>query len=404
MLLLSVLRKLRPASSEAAAVRARWLSRNLLAMSLSSLLSDLGHEMATAALPLFLITLGASPAALGIIEGVSDGASTMAKVMGGRVADRVEIRHLAASAGYFITGVSTGLFSLARSWTELLVARTVGWFSRGIRGPARDAMLADSTPGPDMGKAFGLHRAADTLGAVMGPLVAMVALEYLSLQTLFLITAIPGILAGACFLLAVDEPRRHERGQKISPRPWQEAVPAVFRRFLFAVGLFGIGDFAHSMLVMRAAMLMGGTSGAMTTAIFLYAVHNAVHALMSFPLGALGDRFSRRRMLALCYGLNAVTAMGFAFAPARLSWLLLLFALAGTVMAAQETLESAIAAELAPAAVRGTGFGVLAATNGLGDLVSSFLVGLLWTKVGAKTAFAYSALTSFGAAVMMALS
>lgn len=384
--------------------RPEWLTPNLLGMSLASFLSDLGHEMATSVLPLFLLNLGASPINLGIIEGVSDGSSTLAKLVGGRLADRVRVRHLLASAGYLATGVSTGLFSVARSWSELLAARAVGWFSRGVRGPARNAMLADSTPKKDVGKAFGFHRSADTIGAVAGPLAAVLALKFLGLRGVFLLTALPGVLSGLCFFFTVRDPRaRTDTSSRSLPR-WGAAIPPTFRRFLLAVGLFGVGDFAHSLLVMRAATLLDQTAGAMTTAVFLYALHNVVHALMSFPIGALGDRLSRRRLLALAYIVNALAAVGFAFAPPRVGFLAVLFALAGAVMAAQETLEPAVAAQTIAPEARGTAFGILAAINGLGDLTSSLMVGLLWSKISAPIAFGYSAAMSLAGALMMAVS
>src|SRR5579884_3275623 len=139
---------------EEAIAAATWLNRNLAGMCLASLLSDLGHEMATAIMPLFIASIGSSPAALGIIEGASDGASTFAKVGSGRLADYRGMRHTVASLGYLVTGLATGSFALAQSWFELLVSRTVGWMARGARGPCRDNLLVDSVPMARVGTAF----------------------------------------------------------------------------------------------------------------------------------------------------------------------------------------------------------------------------------------------------------
>ena len=186
-----------------------------------------------------------SPAALGVIEGASDGASTFAKLAGGRLADRVGVRHLAATFGYLITGLSTGSFALAQTWFELLIARTVGWMARGVRGPCRDNLLVESVPAEKVGTAFGFHRSFDTLGAVIGPLVAMFLLHRLGLRSIFVLSLIPGALSAGSFFFLVREPgRNHLETSRVFPG-WKAAMPPAFRRFLLAVGAFGIGDFAH---------------------------------------------------------------------------------------------------------------------------------------------------------------
>jgi MFS family permease len=390
-----------PQRSETRLAPTPWLNRNVAGMCLASLLSDLGHEMATAILPLFIVTIGASPAALGVVEGASDGASTFAKVGGGRIADQPGLRHRVASLGYLLTALATGSFALAQSWFELLVARTFGWMARGARGPCRDNLLVESVPGEKVGTAFGFHRSADTVGAILGPLVAMLLMHRIGLRGVFVVSLFPGILSAAAFFFMVREPgdgREHAR----PPFPgWNAAVPPAFRRFLLAVGVFGVGDFAHSMLVLRAADLMGGTASAMSAAVALYVVHNLAHALLSYPLGILGDRYQRRYLLAGSYAVDTVATIGFAIGPRSLVPLVLLFVLEGTVMAAEETLESAVATDLLPADVRGTGFGILAGTNGVGDLISSIVVGLLWSNFSAELAFAYGASMSALGSMML---
>ncbi|MGH7986536.1 MAG: MFS transporter [Candidatus Binataceae bacterium] len=381
----------------------RWFSRNILGMGFASLLSDFGHEMATAILPLFIVTIGASPAALGLIEGASDGASTFAKIGGGRIADRTGIRQRVASLGYLITGLATGSFALAQSWLELLIARTIGWMARGMRGPCRDNLLVESVPLERVGTAFGFHRSADTLGAILGPLLALLMLHRLGFRRIFAISLIPGVLSGAAFLFFVHEPAQGRSEKPTSFRGWGAAAPPRFRRFLVAVGVFGAGDFAHSMLVLRAAELLGSSAKAMSIAVTLYIVHNAAHAACSYPLGTLGDRYQRRYLLAAWYAVDVIATIGFAIGPKSLAPLIVLFILEGTVMAAQETLESAVGTDLLPSDVRGTGFGILGGTNGIGDLVSSIVVGFLWTKMSAKVAFTYGAAMSAIGSLLMFL-
>ncbi len=394
-----------PAGGRAAPGRyaqsARWLNRNVAGMGVASLFSDLGHEMATAVLPLFLRTLGASAAALGVIEGVSDGAAMLARLAGGRLADRPGLRHVAASVGYAVTGLATGAFAFASSWTWLLGARAVGWASRGVRGPCRDNMLVESVPRAQLGKAFGFHRAMDTVGALAGPLGAALLLGRLGFRGVFALSLFPGLLSGAAFFFLVWEPDGVAIAVRRAAPRWGAALTPEFRRFLAAASLFGIGDFAHSMLVMRAVELLRPGAKSATIAILLYALHNGAHALAAYPIGALGDRWPRRRLLALWYFVGAVTAAGFAWGPPALAALALLFVLGGTVMAAQETLEAAVAADLLPAEVRGTGLGLLGAANGLGDFVSSVGLGLLWARFSAPLAFGISAVLGAGAGFVL---
>jgi MFS family permease len=379
------------------------LNRNIAGMCLASLLSDLGHEMATSILPLFLATIGASASALGIIEGLSDGAATFAKLLGGRLADRKGLRHQIASVGYLVTGLSTGSFALASTWVELLIARTVGWFGRGTRGPCRDNLLVESVPLARVGTALGLHRTADTLGAILGPLAAMFLIHRIGLRNIFFVSLVPGVLSAIAFYLIVREPDGPNSAQRGPSLNWRAALPRQFRSFLAAVLAFGVGDFAHSMLVLRAAQLLGSSAKAMSIAVGLYVVHNTAHAAFSYPIGSLGDRVDRRKLLAGAYAIAAIAAVGFAVGPTSVPVLAVLFVLEGVVMAAQETLDSAVATDLLPAQSRGTGFGILSATSGIGDLVSSILVGFLWSSFSARLAFSYTAVLSAIGAALMAL-
>ncbi len=379
----------------------RLFNRNIAGMCLASLLSDLGHEMATSILPLFLTAIGASPSALGIIEGASDGAATFAKLLGGRIADRKGLRQKIASLGYLVTGLATGSFAAATTWIELLIARTVGWFGRGTRGPSRDNLLVDSVPRTRVGAALGIHRTADTLGAILGPLSAMFLLHRIGFRNIFLVSLVPGAFAAAAFYFFVREPDGAAVTQAKKFQGWDVALPSPFRTFLVTILLFGVGDFAHSMLVLRAAQLLGSSPKAMSIAVGLYVIHNTAHAAFSYPIGAIGDRIDRRLLLAIAYVVAAIAAVGFAIGPHSVGVLAILFVLEGAVMAAQETLDSAVATDMLPPDSRGAGFGVLNATSGVGDFVSSIVVGFLWTGFSGRIAFVYSATLGTLAAIMM---
>ncbi|MGQ9553216.1 MAG: MFS transporter [Anaerolineae bacterium] len=377
-----------------------WLNRNVIGMGLASFFSDAGHEMATAILPLFLLAIGAPAFALGTIEGVADAVSSFVKLGAGWLSDCTGRRKPIAISGYVLTGLTTGLFALATAWPHVLLARMVGWFGRGIRGPVRDAMLSESVPPEARGRAFGFHRASDTLGAIAGPLLGLALIglaggsaSVSTYRTLFWATVIPGLLSALSFALLVKEraPVANRNSGLVST---VGALPRHFKLLLIGVGVFGAGDFAHSLLTLRAAQMLAPAMGAARagqTALALYTLHNVLYAGMSYPIGALADRIGKRGLLALGYGIAAVMAVGWMTAVPSVWLLALLFALGGTFIAAEDALEGALAADLLPEAVRGTGYGVLATVNGLGDFLSSTVVGLLWSVAGARAGFAYAA-------------
>ena len=399
-----------PAPSPAGEPR-KWLNRNVWALSVTSFLSDLGHETATAALPSFLAAIGASPATLGAIEGIADASSSFVKLATGWISDRIGRRKPFVVAGYLITGLSTGAYALAASWGAILAARTVGWVSRGARGPLRDVILTQSIPAEARGRAFGFHRAADTCGAVLGPLLAAAALPWLAtrfdgdltapFRWVFLISVVPGVLSGlTVWAFVTEQPGVPGRVPHLVATI--RGFPRAFRRYLVGVGVFGAGDFAHTLLIMGAAHVLAPTYGpvkAAAIAALLFVVHNVAYALTPFPVGWLSDRIGRRGLLSMGYAVGAIMAVSAGLIVARhvtdLVALGALFSLAGIVGGVEDTLEGATTADLAPVETRGTAFGVLGVVNGVGDLVSSLVVGALWVA---------NPLLGFGyAAVMMAL-
>jgi MFS family permease len=393
-----------------------WLNRSVVGMAVASFFSDAGHEMATAILPLFLASIGAPPAALGIIEGVADATSSFVKLWSGWFSDRLGRRKPLAVTGYLLTGITTGLFALATAWPFVLVARMAGWFGRGMRGPVRDAMLAESVAPTARGRAFGFHRAGDTLGAIAGPAIALTLLTVIApvvnaqdaaYRHIFLITLIPGLLGALSFALLVRERLRPGRGTTVSLFRSVGSLPRNFKAFLVGVAIFGAGDFAHSLLILRATTVLApsiGPAQAGELAVALYVLHNVLYAGMSFPIGALADRIGKRTLLALGYTTATVMGIGWIVVTPSLAWLALLFALGGIFIAAEDALEGALAADLLPEPVRGTGYGVLATVNGIGDFSSSIIVGTLWTVVSPAAGFVYATvLFGLGAIVIYKL-
>jgi MFS family permease len=372
-----------------------WLNRTVLGIALASLFSDWSHEIATAVLPAFLGSLGAAAAWLGIIEGVSDGLSSFAKLGSGFYTDRLPRRKPIAFCGYLVTALATAAFGLATTPWQVLIARASAWLGRGVRTPVRKALLAAAVDRSVHGRAFGFERSMDTLGAIVGPLTALGLLATLpgNYRIVFAVTLLLGLVAAALVGLVVQEKERAPVSH-VSFSERLRLLPSAYRRLLLAVGIFGAGAFAHTLLILLATQRLTpslGASGAAIAAVALYVLHNVFYAGFSYLGGLLADRFPKNRLLAGGYALAALMALGIMFLPVGLGPLALVFMLGGVQVAIEETLEDAFCAELVEPAQHGMAFGILATVNGIGDFLSSAVVGLLWSALGQTVAFGYSA-------------
>jgi MFS family permease len=381
-----------------------WLNRTVAGIALASLFSDWSHEIATAILPAFLGSLGVAAAWLGIIEGVSDGLSSFAKLGSGLYTDRQPRRKPVAFCGYLVTALATGAFSFATTAWHVLIARAAAWLGRGLRTPVRKALLAAAVDPSVYGRAFGFERSMDTLGAIVGPLTALGLLAVLpgNYRAVFAVTVLPGLVAAALIGLVVQEKKR----VPVPHASFTERLallPSAYRRLLVAVGIFGAGAFAHTLLILLATQRLApslGASGAASAAVALYVLHNVFYAGFSYLGGLLADRFPKDRLLAGGYTLAALMALAIMFLPAGLAPLALVFILGGIQVAIEETLEDAFCAELVEPAQHGMAFGILATVNGIGDFLSSAVVGVLWSTVGQAVAFGYSAVLFLLGAVL----
>jgi len=391
--------------------RPGWLNRSSAGVALASLFSDVSHELATAVLPMLLLGLGAGSGALGIIEGASDGLSALAKLWGGAYADRAPRRKPLAAAGYLVTAVGMAAMGLCTQAWEILLCRVAAWLGRGSRSASRDILLIENVPAQSLGKAFGMERAGDALGAVIGP---MLALGWVAsgapARSIVLGSLVPGLLAFGAITWLVHEPRRGPLpGPHRTLRASVTGTGRAFHTYLAGIAAFGCGDFSRTLLILYATQhLAGGAFGlsGASLAIGLYVLHNAVSAVAAFPLGALTDRVGRKPVLVAGYAFAAAVTLAFALLPATPHALALLFMGSGVAVACEEVAEKALAVVLLPASVKGTGLGVLAAVNGLGDLVSSALVGGLWALFPLRPAVGFAvaaALQLTGAALMGAV-
>jgi MFS family permease len=387
--------------------RRSWLSASVIGLASASLLSDIGHEMATAAMPMFLGTLGLGATALGVIEGIADFLNGLSKLWGGWLGQRLRNKKPVTALGYLITALCTAAMARARGIWSLLVLRTAAWIGRGYRGPLRDFMMADAVPPTHYGRAFGLERAGDMVGAGAAPLIAALLLGFgFGLRQVLVWSFAPGLLAALSVLLFVREkPRSAEAPAAL--REMHACLPEGFGPLLAAILVFGMGDFSRTFLIFAAAggLRSGGSlrAGALSLSVpvLLYVLHNAVSAVTTIPAGRAGDRWSKRSVLAIGYGLGALCNLLLWAGPTSLARFSLIFAVSGVYIAIEETVEKAFVSELIPRPVRSYGLGVLATANAAGDMLSSLYVGLLWDWAGAGWAFAVATAFSFAGFLLL---
>jgi len=384
----------------------RWLNSTVLGIGLASLFSDWAHEIATTVLPAFLATMGASAAWLGVIEGVSDGLSSFAKMASGFYTDKLRRRKPIAVIGYVVTAVGTASFGLATTAWHVLLARSAAWLGRGVRTPVRKALLAASVTKETYGRAFGFERMMDTIGAIVGPATAFILLAALqhNYRHVLLLTIIPGLCAAGVIAFLVHEKERKPVSH-VSFGERLRLLPKTYQKFLIAVGLFGAGDFAPTLLILLATQTLTPELGAAKAASFavgLYVLRNIFYAGIAPIAGWLADRFKKPFVLGAGYALAATMAVLIILAPLNGWMLAIVFVLSGIYVAIEETLEDSLCAELVGEEHHGMGFGVLATVNGVGDFLSSIAVGALWTAFGPAAAFGYSAVL-FAAGALLVL-
>jgi MFS family permease len=376
-----------------------WLTRGVAGVGGASFLSDSGHEIATAILPSFVTTvLHSTAAALGLIEGISDALVGIAKLIGGPLANDPRARGRIASGGYLGTAVATGAIGLAGTVWQAGVLRALAWSSRGLRSPARDSLLASLAPKEAFGRAFGLERAGDNLGAVAGPLLAAGLVSWVGIRPAIYFAFIPGAFAALAIGVAAREARQRNR----APQPHGTTGLGLralrhsgLLRALVPVALFECGNVATTLLILRATQLLhhGTRSAALAAslAILIYAAHNAVAAVVALFGGRWLDRIAPRVVFAVGAVLYVLAYTGFAVGPH--SWLLLLlsFSLAGSGIGLAETAESTLVAHAIPDRLRGSAFGVLGGVQAGGDIVSTIVAGALYAAVSPLAAFLYAA-------------
>lgn len=382
-----------------------FLSRNLLLVGLASLLTDMSTEMVYPILPLFLTaTLGASPRVLGLIEGIVEATASLTRVMSGWISDVMGKRKPFAVGGYALSVLGKGALYLATSWPLVLGGRVLDRFGKGIRTAPRDALLAESVPENQRGRAFGFHKAMDTLGAVLGVICAYLLIRagQSELRTVLVWSLAPAALAVVvlCFLRETGQ-GRHAASKR--PRvklsdAWHRA-PSRLRLFYLIVFLFALGGSSNQFLLLRARGM--GFSDADT--ILLYLVYNLTYLVFSYPAGKLSDRIGRAPLLIAGYFIYAVSYAGFALVdhlPASSTSIWLLFAIYGCYIGLTDGVEKALVSDMSPSDARATFLGLHATITALGLFPASLIAGWLYDSVSPSSAFLFGSVCALVAGVL----
>jgi MFS family permease len=364
---------------------------------LASFLADVGHEVPTALFAsLVTITLGAPAAALGLIEGLADGLAGLARFAGGALADDPHRRRNIALGGYSLTALLAALIGVASASWQVALLRMAAWTARGLRVPARNALLADMVPPEVYGRAYGFERMMDNLGAVGGPLLALGLVALVGIRWAIGLSVIPGLLAALSILYAIRHiPRTTTRERvplKITVRP---LLRGRLGQVLVGVGLFETANVATTLLILRATQLLVPSLGVTTAtevAIGLYVGYNVAATVASLPAGRMSDRWGPINVLVGGVFFFLVAYLGFAVSAPSIALLAASFVVAGLAIGCIETSEHAAVAALAPADLRGSAFGLLATVQSFGNFIASGIAGLLWTLVSPTVAFVYLAI------------
>jgi MFS family permease len=376
--------------------RRAWLTRGVASVGLASFFSDSGHEIATSLLPTFVtVTLRGSAGALGLIEGLSDALTGLMKLFGGPLANDQTRRLRMASGGYVVTAAATGALGLAGTVWQAGLLRATAWAARGIRSPARDAMLASLASPGTYGRAFGLERAGDNLGAVAGPLLAAALVAAIGVRSSLYLSAVPGFFAAVAIVAAAREARKlgdpERRRFRLELRGLREAG---MLRPLLPIAAFELGNMAATLLILRATTLLHTDGRSLTAAtslaVLIYAGHNLVAAALAYGGGHWIDRASPRVVFGAGAALYMASYALFALPSGGPALLVPAFLLAGSGIGLAETAESTLVAQLLPDHLRGSGFGLLGGVQSFGDFASSAAVGILWTAVSPSAGFVYA--------------
>jgi MFS family permease len=374
-------------------------------LGLISFFTDISTEMVYPLIPLYLVAnFGATPALVGVIEGIAESVASLLKVFSGYVTDKSQKKKAIAFSGYATSLLYKFALLFAGSWVGILGARVIDRIGKGIRTAPRDVLVSESADQENMGKAFGLHKALDMLGAALGILITYFVLrsfdsgsdgdfDYKRLFAFSIIPAILGLLMFA-FLKKKNVPLEMETREPF----WKNVkkVDGQLKLYLFVVFIFTLGNSSNTFILLKTKAAGFDDVGA----IMLYFIYNIVASLLSFPLGRLSDKVGRKNLLVPGYVTFALCYLGFAFANGRAA-MTAVFVLYGVYTAMITGVERAFVAEISPKELKGTMLGLHSTVAGIALLPASVVAGLLWNAFGAKVPFVFGAVLSFTAVAIL---
>lgn len=369
-------------------------------MGWTSLLNDAASELLYPVLPLFLtVTLGAPAAAVGAVEGAADAAAQAVGLFVGRRSDRIRRRLPFVWWGYGMSNVAKPLVAAAPAWGWVLGARVLDRAGKGVRTAPRDALLRDSSDPSRTGATFGFHRFMDSLGAVIGPLLAIALLDLgLSLREVILVAVVPAVLTMFALRWVHEAPAHRPAAASEEPLGSVRALPRPFWAFTAAWTVFSLGNSADVFLLLRAKDLGLGA----TAVVAAYALYNVLYSGLSWPLGHLSDRVGKRRLLGAGLVVFACVYAGFGLAGSS-AWVWPLMAIYGVYIAATDGVGKALVSDLTPAGERATGQGAFRLATGGASVIASLAAGVLWQEVAPGAVFALGAgCAVLGLAVLVA--
>lgn len=383
------------------------LSQNVIALGVVSLFTDASTEIVYPLLPLFLTAIGAGPLFLGLVESIAETTASLLRLVAGWISDRLRRRKAVTLLGYGLSGATRPLMAMATTPWHVLFVRFADRIGKGLRGAPRDALIADSTPPSIRGKAFGFHRAMDHAGAVIGPLIAFGLLRTLfrnegenvsasTYRLIFWAATVPAILSAATLIFFVREVTPQGRGNYSPLRLSLKPFSGTFKVFLAILILFTLGNSSDMFLILRAEEL----HVAPTWIPLLWVILHLIKSVGSMPGSAWSDRIGRKRTIQTGWVIYTLVYTGFAFANA--AWQVwVLFAVYGLYFAFTEGSEKALIADLVPSELRSTAYGVHGFAVGMAALPSSLLMGFLWERFSATTAFLFGGALALLAAVLL---
>jgi MFS family permease len=367
----------------------KYLTRSVLLLSLVSLCNDISSEMLYPILPLYLASVGAAPVLMGVVEGIAEMIAAAMKWLSGTWTDEAQRRKPMVMLGYGLSGVSKGLLGLATGWIGILIARSLDRFGKGLRSPARDAMLADNCTAQTRGAVFGFHRSADTLGAVIGPIIALLCIGVAySYNTIFFIAVIPALLGFACLFFLSENKKEIKPNSHFSlqhPFAFLQNANSAYKKITMLFCFFAIGNGSDMFLLLR--LKANGVSA--HHSIYFYLLFNIALVVFAYPIGILSDKISKQYLLIAGFLIFATTYCIMAFATTTL-WFCIAFLLYGLYYACTDGISKAFVVNACSPADKGKALGTFSMLQSVLYLVAGTITGLLWVIDDGKTALLVS--------------